>query len=131
MAINEWKIWRKLRIVKEEYDLPEEVKVKDDLDAIISFLKEMDVKDLIKQLETMRDTVNEEGIVEKDLAETNIKKQIEFFDKILNTYSYFENDFDINGIRLRKIGEELLKKAKERGLLELVREKKKDLKWRV
>jgi hypothetical protein len=127
MAINEWKIWKKAGIVKEE---EEEVKVRDDLDAVIAFLKEMDVKGLISKLEKMREMAKEEDVVEDGLKAENLEKQIMLFDEILRAYDFFEDDADVNGLRLQKIGNELLKKAKERGMTELVKEKKRDIKWR-
>ena len=127
MAINEWKIWKKTGIVKED---EEEVKVKDDLDAVITFLKEMDVKVLISKLEQMREMAKEEDVVEDGLKAENLEKQIGLFDEILRAYDFFEEDADVNGLRLQKIGNELLKKAKERGMGDLVKEKKKDIKWR-
>ncbi len=127
MAINEWKIWKKVGIVKEEV---EEVKVKDDLKAVISFLKEMDVGKLVEKLERMQEMVKEEGVVEDGLKEDNLKKQIELFDEVLRAYDFFEDDADVNGLRLQKIGGELLREAKEKGMTDLVKEKKKDIKWR-
>lgn len=128
MAINEWKIWEKLGMIKKEEI--EETKVKDDLDAVIGFLKEIDVKELAHKLVMMKDMVREEGVVEEGLKADNSEKQIKLFDEVLSKYGFFENDADINGLRLRKIGRELLRKAKEAGMTELVKEKKKDMKWR-
>jgi hypothetical protein len=127
MAINEWKIWKKVGIVEEER---EEVKVKDDLDAVIAFLKEMDVKELISKLERMGEMAKEEGVVDDGLKAENLEKQIELFDEILQGYDFFESDADVNGLRLQKIGSELLRKAKEKGMTDLVKVKKKDIKWR-
>ncbi len=128
MAINEWKIWRKLKITKEKE--AEEVKVKDDLSAVISFLKEIDVKELARKLEIMKDMVKEGKVVGEELKSENLDKQINLFDEILRDYDFFVNDADINGLRLRKIGGELLRKAKEAGMDELVKGKKTDIKWR-
>ena len=127
MAINEWRIWKKVGIVKEEV---KEVKVKDDLDAVIAFLKEMDVSKLVEKLERMREMVKEEGVVEDGLKTENLEKQIKLFDEVLRAYDFFEDDADVNGLRLQKIGGELLRKAKEEGMGDLVKEKKKDIKWR-
>jgi len=127
MAINEWRIWKKLKIVKEEV---EEVKVKNDLGAVISFLKEMDVHRLVNKLEKMKEIVKEERVVGEELKSENLVKQIKLFDEVLHRYDFFENDVDINGLRLKKIGKELLRKAETRRMKELVKEKKKDMKWR-
>ncbi len=128
MAINEWKIWKKLGLSKEKTE--EEIKVKDDLGAIIAFLREIDVKKLIFQLEKMKEISKEEGVIKEDLKKSNLEKQIKFFDDILQRYDFFQNDADINGLRLKKIGKDLLKKAKEQGMSELVKEKNTDLRWK-
>jgi hypothetical protein len=128
MAINEWRIWKRLGIAKEEE--VEEVKVKDDLGAVISFLKEINLKELARKLEIMKEIVREGGVVDKELKSENLDKQIKLFDKILRDYDFFVNDADINGLRLKKIGGELLRKAEESGMNELVKEKKNEIMWR-
>jgi len=119
-----WKFWKKKK--KEEV----EVRVKDDLSAVTTFLKDLEVNGLVKDLEKMKDKVREERIVSKELKSTNLKKQVEFFDNILKEYTFFETDTDINGIRLRMIGKELLRKAEAAGFKEIVKAKKKDINWR-
>lgn len=128
MAINEWRIWKRLRIVKEEEK--EEVKVKDDLNAVISSLKDIDVSELLKRLERMKSMAREREVIDEKLKGNNLEKQINLLDDILQRYSFLEDDFDINGLRLRKIGKELLNKAKEKGMTDLVKEKNKDMKWK-
>jgi len=128
MAINEWGIWKKLGIVKGEEI--EEVKVKDDLNAVLNSLKEIEVKELVKKLGTLKSMVKEEGVVKEELSVKNLKEQIKLLDGILQGYGFLEDDVDINGLRLRKVGKELLRKAKDKGMDELVKEKKKDMKWR-
>ena len=128
MAINEWNVWKKLGMVNKEEI--EETKVKDDLNAVIGFLKEIDVNELVNKLERMKDIVREEGVVEEGLKVENVERQIELLDEILQAYNFFQNDADINGLRLKKIGKELLRKAKEGGMVDLVKEKKNDIKWR-
>jgi hypothetical protein len=128
MAINEWRIWKKLGIVKEKET--EEVKVKEDLRAIVSFLKEIDVSKLVEKLERMKNMVKEEVVVGEELKTDNLKKQIELLDGILRDYNFFQDDADINGLRLKKIGGELLKKAEGKEMADLVKDKKKDILWR-
>ncbi|MBR9683260.1 hypothetical protein GOV03_01850 [Candidatus Woesearchaeota archaeon] len=128
MAINEWKIWQKLKLAKEKET--EDVKVKQDLSAVLVSLKEIDVVELVKKLETMKSMVKEEGIVEDGLKTDNLSKQIKQLDGILQAYSFLEIDVNINGLRLRKVGKELLRKASESGMKDVVKEKQKDMKWR-
>ena len=117
--------WRK----KEENVPEEKVKVKDDLNAALAFLKEMQVKELVMKLEKMREMVKEEGVVGEDLKKENLETQLKIFDEILQKYNFFQNDADINGERLKKIGRELLQKAEATGID--VKTKKESLNWRV
>ena len=128
MAINEWRIWRKIGMVKDEV---EEVKVEEDIKAALDFLKEIEVEELIRRLEKMKEMVKEGNVIDEGLKADNLEKQIKAFDEVLRDYGFFENDTDINGLRLRRVGGDLLRKAKEVGLKELVKEKKKDMEWRV
>ena len=128
MAINEWKIWKKLGWVKEK-ELAE-IKAEDDLQAVIEFLEEIDVLELIRKLETMKNIVHEEKVVHQDLQEDNLEKQIKQLDVVLSLYDAFQSDTDINSLRLKKIGQDLLKKVKEQNLPNLIKEKKNDFKWR-
>src|SRR3989339_2273741 len=98
---------------KKEVD---SVNVREDLDAVISFLKELNVSDLIKKIELMRNLAREEEIIHSPLKKDNLIKQITTLDQIFLAYGSLENDVDINGVRLRKIASELLRKAKEEQL---------------
>jgi putative NADH-flavin reductase len=129
MAINQWKIWRKLGLKKREEEI-DHVKPKEDLREVISFLRELDVKKLTRELEKMEEMIDEEGVVDGEIVEVNIKKQVETFDTILKDYGFLQNDTDINGLRLKKIGAYLLKKAKKAKLNELVKQKQQDFNWR-
>lgn len=128
MAINEWGIWRKMGMVKDEV---EEVKIEEDIGAALDFLKEIEVGELIRRLEKMKEMVKEGKVIDEGLKADNLEKQIKAFDEVLRDYGFLENDTDINGLRLRRVGGDLLRKAKEVGLNDLVKEKKKDMKWRV
>lgn len=128
MAINEWGIWKKLKIVKKSEF--EEVKSVDDLQAVLEFLREINVKELIKKVEKLKCMVHDAKVIHQDLKTENLQKQIQQLDEVLTYYDFLQNDADINGLRLRKIGQELLRKADQAGLKDLVKEKKKDLKWR-
>ena len=128
MAINEWKVWQKLGIVKKSEF--EEVKAEDDLQAVLDFLEEINVKELIKKVEKLKCMVHDAKVIHQELQKDNLEKQIEQLDEVLTFYDFLQNDADINGLRLRKIGQDLLRKGNQAGLKELVRAKKKDLKWR-
>ena len=128
MAINEWKIWQKVGIVKKSEF--KEVKAEDDLQAVLDFLEEINVNELIKKVEKMKSMVHDAKVIHQELKVENLEKQIKQLDEVLTFYEFLENDTDINGIRLRKIGKDLLRKAGQADLKDIVKEKKKDIKWR-
>jgi len=128
MAINEWGIWKKLGMVKKSEF--EEVKSEDDLQAVLDFLNEINVQELIKKVEKMKSMVHDAKIIHEDLKTENLQKQIQQLDEVLTFYDFLQNDADINGLRLRKIGQDLLRKAGQADLKDIVKEKKKDMKWR-
>ena len=80
MAINEWKIWQKLGIVKKEKP---HVDVESDVQAVVDFLKgvKADKKKIVKLINEYMDLRREEKAIKKlksykkKLVE-NVKKQI-------------------------------------------------------
>src|SRR3989344_2823682 len=72
-----------------------------DIDAITEFLSEVqyDTKELLAQF------------------------------KKLKRYEFFENDVNVNGLRVKMIAKEFLKRASKAGMTDLVRQKEKDKKW--
>lgn len=126
MAVNNWRIWKKVGLIKRE----KEVKIEEELEAVIDALKGIETRELIKKLEKMKEMAKEREIIKEGLKEENLKKQISFFDEILKEYGFLEDDIDINGLRLNKIGKELLNKAKEIKMKEVTKERKKKIEWR-
>jgi hypothetical protein len=127
MAINEWAIWRKLFPRKEE-----KVDIPTDLEAIYRFLNEMDSdkQRLLKDITQARLLFSEAKVVNEELLDENLKHHIDVFDQVLQDYESFQNDVDINGIRVKKIAKELLRRASARGLSDIVKEKLKESRWR-
>ena len=118
-------------MIKKKHNEFEEVKPSEDLKAVRSFLQETDLEKLKKDLQEMQEIMRDGEVVDHGLKTRNIKKKIKLFEQVLQEYDFLQNDVDINGIRLRKIAQNLLKDAKKAGLKETVKEKKKDFKWRV
>lgn len=126
MAINEWKIWRKwFPQPEEKTDIPA------DLEATYRFFSESerDRKQLAKDLSQSRVLWNEAKVVDENLRLENLKFQIELFDRIIQNYESFQNDVDINGLRVKKIATELLRRAEAAGLTDLVEQRKNDPRW--
>lgn len=117
MAINEWKIWQKLGIVKP---VEEEIDVDKDLAVIISFIKEAAplMKKLLKLSLEMKELRKREAQLRKAKASTKVIKniilqQVKKYDEILKAYEFYELDVDVNGERIKKISTFLGKAAKE------------------
>lgn len=117
MAINEWKIWQKLGLVKSKQ---EKIDIDKDIDAVSLFLKDaLPVAKLLKvQLGKMQKLRAQEkklnkAKAHKDKLKKNLLDQLRVYDTILQNYEFFELDTDINGERVKKIAHQLSKRAQE------------------
>jgi len=88
-----------------------------EIDTVKSSLKEL------KELEKEREVATE------GLIKVNLSTQAEIIDKILTQYEFFQNDTDINGIRIKRIAKTFLENSKKAGLNDLVKQKSIDKKW--
>lgn len=120
-----WNKWFK----KEERE--EKVDILNNLQAILEFLEEVntDIKGIQEQFSRLEELEKERVVAKKNLLEANLDTQAQILDKILTQYEFFQNDVDINGIRVKKIAQQFLENAKNAGLTDLVREKKKNSQW--
>jgi DNA repair ATPase RecN len=117
MAINEWKIWKKIGIVKEK---KEYVDIDKSMDIILNFLNEIkptadELAKLYGQFQSLRKM---ELKLRKEKAgnhalKDNMQKQIRKYDQILKAYELLELDTDVNGERVKKIADELTNKARK------------------
>ena len=104
-----------------------------DIDAIIECLQGLkdDVKKLLPELEKLQELEKERQVANEGLIQVNLKTQGKVLDTILQQYEFFENDIDINGLRLKQIAEQFLKHAEKAGLKDLVKEKKQHPQWKM
>ena len=102
-----------------------------DIQAIQECLREMsdDAKPLLKDLHKLEELEKERQVGRESILPINLEAQAKLLDTILQRYEFFQNDVDINGIRVKEIARNLLKEAKKAGLKDLVQEKKKEMKW--
>ncbi len=117
MAINEWKIWVKLGIVKPKKEF---VNIDKTSDIILGFLDETgpalkDISKLYGQFKSLRKL---ELKLKKEKAgnhalKDNITKQIKKYDQIIKAYEMLELDTDVNGERVKKIADEIEAKARK------------------
>ncbi len=118
----------KKKVKKDKIDVPK------DVDAVLEFLAEVnrDVGMLQDQFLRLKELASElEVLNEKEVREGNLEAQADVMDSLLEEYEFFQTDVDINGLRLKKIAIDMIRKAEKLDLNFLVKEKKKDwnLKW--
>jgi len=128
MAWYEKRWWKKLLKKKQE---PKEDSIKD-LTAVIEYIESIndEAELLLPELKKLEELETERQVAASGLAQVNLEAQAVILDKILKEYGFFQNDVDINGIRVKRIAKEFLKQAKKAGLKDLVKEKEKDNNWR-
>ncbi|MBI2668336.1 hypothetical protein HYX14_00690 [Candidatus Woesearchaeota archaeon] len=122
--------WRQKLFTKKA---PKPVDVLKDLQAISEFLKEIkdDTKLILPELKKLEELEKERKVAsDKGVLLVNLQTQAELLDRLLERYQFFQDDVDINGIRVKNIAAELLKNADQAGLKDLVKEKQKDLNWK-
>ena len=102
-----------------------------DIQAIIEFLEEvnLDTKELLPFFKKLEELEKERKVGKENIEQLNLESQAGILDKILERYEFFENDVDINGLRVKHIANEFLNKAKKAGLKDLVKEKEEDQRW--
>ena len=128
MAFYEKKWWKAL------FDKKENKKIDSlkDIEAIKEGILDLkdEVKYLLPELEKLEELEKEREVARAGIIKINLNTQAEVLDKLLERYQFFQNDIDINGIRLKAIATNFLKHAKKAGLNDLVSEKKQDVKWK-
>lgn len=129
MALYQKKWWQRLFKKKEPQEKIDPLK---DIQAIKEFLLEMhhDKQFLLPELAKLEELQKELKVTKEGLLQVNLQTQSNILDKLLERYGFFQNDVDINGIRLKKISKRFLKDAQNAGMEDLVKEKKKS-KWKL
>src|SRR3989344_9361614 len=122
------KWWSRLAGKKPQ---PQKVDVLADIDAVIEFLSEVqyDTKELLMQLKKLKELEKEYQVAASGILHVNLETQARVLDKLLERYEFFENDVDVNGLRVKMMAKEFLKRASKAGMADLVRQKEKDKKW--
>ncbi|MBI2151676.1 hypothetical protein HYU21_03065 [Candidatus Woesearchaeota archaeon] len=129
MALYEKKWWQALFKKKEE----KQEDVIHDVQAILEFLKDIpeESRSLIPLFKQLEDLEKERQVASGHLTKINLETQSGVLEKILARYEALQNDADINGIRVKRIALDFLKKAKKAGLKDLVAEKEQSSRWRL
>ena len=128
MKVYEKKWWKKMFDKKPKH----KEDVLKDLEAISDFLEDVndEAKQLLPELKTLEELEKERQVASSGLTQVNLETQAAVLDKILQRYEFFQNDVDVNGIRIKRVAQEFLKQAKKAGLKDLVEEKEKAHQWK-
>ncbi len=120
--------WRSEIFQKESES---KVEVLKDIGAIQDSLQEVprESKILLQELQKLEELEKERQVARESVIPLNLEAQAKILDTLLQRYESYQNDVDINGLRVKQIAREFLKKAKLAALKNLVNEKKKDMKW--
>jgi len=127
MAKKSW--WQK-HFARDEHQ--EKIDIVKDLDAIVEHLEEInyDVKSILPELKKLMELEKERKVADSSITHINLETQASILDGLLEKYEFFQNDVDINGLRLKAIANQFLSNAKKHGLTDLVKEKKADQRWK-
>ncbi len=129
MSIADTGLWKKMFERKKE---SKQVDVVKDIEAIEDFLEDVnvEVKVLLKELRALQELEEERRVAKSGVLHVNLETQAGVFDKLLERYGFFQEDVDVNGLRLQRVAKVYLKQCQRAGLTDLVSEKKQDEKWK-
>jgi hypothetical protein len=128
MALYEKKWWKKM-FKKEHHEAP--IDAVEDVQAVANFLLDIEPEkvNLIKLLGELEELEQERKVAASGVLQINLQAQAKLMEKILQSYADFQNDVDINGLRVKKVAKNFLREAEKAGMKDLVKEKKHDPKW--
>jgi len=128
MPLYEKTWWKKL-FKKNRHQ--EQIDVVKDIQAIGEFFigSKRDAEKIVKKIGELEELEKEHLVASEGILQINVDAQIKLMEKLLEEYEFYQNDVDINGLRLKRIAKHLLKEAESAGMHDLVKEKKKDQKW--
>src|SRR3989344_3788106 len=75
-----------------------------------------DVTPLLKELQKLEELEKEREVATHSVLLVNLEAQAKVLDKLLQRYEFFQNDIDINGLRMKEVGRSLLLHAEKAGL---------------
>ena len=135
MAINEWKIWQKIGLVKPTQE--QLVDIDKDLKSINNFLASAnssvkDIQSKIKQFNSLSKTELKlkSAKAGKTALNKNLSAQIKTYDRILRSYEFFNMDENITAQRIKKIAKALKSKAEKSSIdKNLLKKIQSDEKW--
>lgn len=129
-----WSVIKKRLKHQKVHKTVHRVKEKDslkDINAVIDFLQEvhLDTEKLLVKMKKLKELETERTFAKSGLLHVNLQAQAELFDDLLKEYESFQDDTSISSIRVQHVKKEFLKYAKKAGMVDLVKQKKKDQQW--
>ena len=123
------KVWWKRMFASQEKS--KKVNILNDIRAIRESLQDVptDVGFLQKELVLLEELEKEYKVAKSGIVQVNLQTQADHIEKILERYESFQNDVDINGLRVKMIAQEFLKRAAKADMKDLVKAKKKERRW--
>ena len=130
MSVSEKKWWKD---IFDKNPKRKKLDIHNDISAIIDFLENLnlDKDSIIKELKLLTDLETEYGIAKDGIIQVNLQTQAKAIEKLIQDYEYFQNDVDINGLRIKMIAEEFLKRVKKAGMKDMLKEKKESPVWKM
>ena len=118
------------RLFKKKVHEPQ-VNAVEDIEAVGEFMlsADKDCKAIIKLLEELEELERERHVASSGVLQVNLNAQAELLEELLGHYADFQNDVDINGLRIKKVAKHFLREAEKAGLKDLVKDKKHDPRW--
>jgi len=124
MFKKKWKLFQKKSAAKK-------VDVLSDIEGVMEFLSEIqhDTKELLVKLKGLKELEKEYHVASSGIVQVNLQTQAKLLDHLLERYEFFQDDADVNGLRIKMVATEFLKRATKAGMTDLVKQKGKDKRW--
>ncbi|MBU0470504.1 MAG: hypothetical protein KKA62_00135 [Nanoarchaeota archaeon] len=128
MALYTKSWWKKLFGKTEKI---KKIDILENINSVKDYLSDSsnDVKILLKELDKLKELEKEYEVAKSGIIQINLETQSKILDRILERYEFYQNDADINGIRIKQLATTFLERAEKNGLKDLVKQKKKDNGW--
>ena len=118
------KVSRAVKVAEKEDSLK-------DIEAILEYLADVkeDMHKMQVQMEKLRNLEKERLVAGSGLLQVNLQAQIALIDPLVEEYGAYEDDCVIQGIRLKRVAREWVRRAKKAGMKDLVKNKMKKMEW--
>jgi hypothetical protein len=103
------------------------VDVLKDIEAVQDFLKDLHFEEqaLLKNLAELHELEQEFEVGKEEVKKANLQAQATIYEMLMQRYGFFQNDAQVNGIRIKMMADQFLKNCESADLKEIAKEKKK------